>query len=132
MATDALYLDEPLLEDALKTPYFFNGRLLTREDLSQEQVAQRTRRSHLGSALGSGVAQGLEVEPDVAASAPGQLVLNVAPGAAITPTGDTLHLAAPVRLRFSMRPGDSRLEASSGADFGDCGTVVAATIERQP
>jgi hypothetical protein len=127
MASDALYLDEPLLEDALKTPYFFNGRLLTREDLAQEQLAQRTKRTHLGRALGSGTAHGLEVEPDLLASLPGEIVLNVAPGLAVTPEGETLHVPDLVRLRFSVRP-DALVASGRGAgDFGDCGSMTSVT-----
>jgi hypothetical protein len=128
MPNDALYLDEPKLEDALKTPYFFNGRLLTREDLSQEQLAQSTRRSQVGRALGSGVAYGLEVEESDVASPPGQVVLNVAPGLAITPEGDTLNVSELLSLRFSLRPGSAQPESSTAADFRDCGTVVASSM----
>jgi hypothetical protein len=123
MEDDIHYLDEPLLEDVLKAPYFFNGRLLTQEDLTQEQAAQRARRKHLGRSLGSGVAYGLEVEEDRSLSGPDRVVLAVAAGLAIAPDGDTLHLPELALLEFSPRPrAASQNQGSSLGDFGDCPT----------
>ena len=45
----------------IRSVNFFNGRLLTGEDLSREQDANELARLRLGRAVGSGVAYGLEV-----------------------------------------------------------------------
>ncbi|HYQ02093.1 MAG TPA: hypothetical protein VER96_25640 [Polyangiaceae bacterium] len=127
MANDLRYLDEPLLEDGLEAPYFFNGRLLTQEDLTQEQAVQRARRKHLGRALGSGIAYGLEVAADTSASSPDGVVLDVAPGLGIAPDGDTLHLPELVRLQFSPRPTPSGASNGSTLDaFVDCQTATTS------
>lgn len=50
---------EPILTGGVNQPNFFNGRILTAEDLSDLQVAIRTRHDRLGKAIGTGVVQGL-------------------------------------------------------------------------
>lgn len=127
MPNDALFLDELWAEDVLKTPSFFNGRLLTQEDLTQEQTAQRARRLHLGRALGAGIAYGLEVVPDLAMTTTGDLVLAVAGGLAVAPDGTTLHLEDLVHLHFNLRPEAAAASGGSpDSDFHDCGAVTAS------
>lgn len=122
-----LFLDELWAEDVLKTPSFFNGRLLTQEDLTQEQGAQRARRLHLGRALGAGIASGLEVVPDLAMTTTGDLVLAVAGGLAVAPDGTTLHLEDLVHLHFNLRPEAAAASGGSpDSDFHDCGAVTAS------
>src|ERR1044072_1835840 len=53
---------EPLLEGGIANTNFFNGRLLSAEDLRAEQKASRQQRSQLGLAIGAGVVDGLWVE----------------------------------------------------------------------
>ena len=51
----------PILNTDIRNTHFFNGRVLTAEDLSQEQEANRRQHWLLGQALGEGVVHGLEV-----------------------------------------------------------------------
>jgi len=46
----------PILEGGIQSINFFNGRLLSGEDLSQEQLANLQARHLLGKAIGDGVA----------------------------------------------------------------------------
>ena len=50
-----------IVNDRTRSVNFFNGRLLTGEDLTAEQKSNRVAHSLLGQAVGSGVAYGLEV-----------------------------------------------------------------------
>ncbi len=54
-------LDTPFLDGGIRSTNFFNGRLLSREDLQREQDAERAVHERLGRALGTGIAYGLEV-----------------------------------------------------------------------
>ena len=51
----------PIVNNRTRSVNFFNGRLLTGEDLTAEQQANRVAHSLLGQAAGAGVAYGLEV-----------------------------------------------------------------------
>ncbi len=53
-------LDETIL-DEIRSVNFFNGRLLSGEDLKQEQQANRAWNERLGQAIGTGIVYGLEV-----------------------------------------------------------------------
>ena len=60
---------EPILKGGIRSVNFFNGRLLSAEDLKQEQEANREGRARLGQAVGHGVAYGLEVSLSAANTA---------------------------------------------------------------
>ncbi len=83
---------EPILEGGTKFINFFEGRILTGQDLRDEQEAARHQRRLLGRAAGAGVVTGLDVTVDNKGSAGEKPVLAVAPGLAITPSGDALEL----------------------------------------
>jgi len=82
----------PILNDRTRSVNFFNGRLLTGEDLTVEQQANRVAHSLLGQAVGSGVAYGLEVTESATLSQVASPVLSVKRGLAINPNGGTLLL----------------------------------------
>jgi hypothetical protein len=82
----------PILNDRTRSVNFFNGRLLTGEDLTAEQQANRVAHSLLGQAVGSGVAYGLEVTESATLSQVASPVLSVKRGLAINPNGGTLLL----------------------------------------
>ncbi len=85
---------EGIFDDAPKYSNFFNGRLLTAEDLGTEQAYGYGQRGYLGRALGSGVVEGLTVTvPDVS---PPQL--QVSQGMALSPIGQPLVLGANITL----------------------------------
>ena len=65
----SIHLDEPITAGGNSFVHFFNGRLLTGEDLAREQAANERERRRLGLSLGTGVVAGLEVSPTVGAPA---------------------------------------------------------------
>lgn len=82
---------EPLFDDGLASINFFNGRLLSAEDLKTEKRAAREERRRLGQALGDGVAYGLEVR-DADTSTKDNPAVTVTTGLAINRRGDTIWL----------------------------------------
>src|SRR5215213_736031 len=86
-------LQQPVLDGAIQSINFFNGRLLSARDLTLEQSAYREADRRLGRALGDGVAYGLEVSktPDSTRKAP---AARIEAGLAINRRGDPLVLAA--------------------------------------
>ncbi len=89
----AIELLEPILSDGIRTTNFFNGRLLSAEDLRLEQETNRRKRQQLGRAIGAGIVQGLEVSIATSDSAGTQPVVAVNAGLAINREGETLALA---------------------------------------
>ena len=83
---------EPILKGGVRSVNFFNGRLLSAEDLKQEQEANREGRSRLGQAVGHGVAYGLDVALSAANTAATHVV-TVAPGLAVNREGRALKLS---------------------------------------
>jgi hypothetical protein len=97
MTIEVKQLAESILEDDLKFVNFFNGRLLSGEDLSREQLSNREARRLLGKAIGHGIAYGVEV----ARSPKGdqkQPMLRVTKGVAINREGHVLCLKEDVDI----------------------------------
>jgi hypothetical protein len=85
----------PVLDGGIHNTNFFNGRLLSAEDMVREQQANRLQHRQLGQTIGEGVAYGLEViEKKDAASPPGtpSRLVRVSAGMAINRLGQTLYL----------------------------------------
>lgn len=91
-------LSELILDDALKFIKFFNGRLLSGEDLSREQASHREARRRTGLALGYGIAEGLEVTI-LDRSRQGAMV-KVAKGVAMNRHGHVVMLPESVDLKL--------------------------------
>lgn len=92
MAESTVRLNQPV--DASGTPrtFFFNGRLLSAEDLKREQTLRETSQYQLARLIGCGIAAGLDVSGGAGSSA-----LTIAAGLGVTPSGqvidiETLHL----------------------------------------
>jgi hypothetical protein len=109
-------LEEAILHPDLRHINFFNGRLLTGGDLEAEQSVQHAHARLLGNALGAGVAFGLEVTP-AEGSPPGDPVVIVTAGVAISPAGQTLSLQCDQRIAL-MRPRDPA--SGDACVFDDC------------
>jgi hypothetical protein len=92
MSASATQLEQPVVDGGIASVNFFNGRLLTGEDLSREQLAARERRRRFGRALGSGVAYGLELSEALGVSGKNRPVLRVEPGLAVNAEGTALEL----------------------------------------
>lgn len=124
MAATAKLLQQSILDGGIRSVNFFNGRLLTGEDLSREQQARRDADSRLGLAIGDGVAWGLEVTP-----APDQSkgpLVHIEAGLALNRKGQSLFLANAVDIVLSDRAAP---QAEMIASFKDCrllGGVYAA------
>jgi hypothetical protein len=84
---------EPILTGGIKDTHFFNGRLLTADDLRTMQRAARQHDAQLGRAIGDGVAYGFQVSmAPGGASGSTATVLHVNKGLAINRLGETVAL----------------------------------------
>lgn len=90
----ARQLLEPILDNGVSNPNYFDGRLLTASALREDQDAQRARQRQLGRALGPGVVDGLWVTLEFAGSATAPPLLAIDAGLAINGNGQTLGLPA--------------------------------------
>jgi hypothetical protein len=88
---------QPLLAGGIQRNHFFNGRLLSAEDLRAEQDASRAQARGLARGLGPGVAQGLEVAIRSRSPVP---TLRVEAGIGFNGLGDPVRLAEPCELRL--------------------------------
>jgi hypothetical protein len=111
-------LSEAILDGGIRSNNFFNGRLLSAEDLSGEQQANRAGHQALGQAIGDGIAYGLEVSrADQAGNDP---IVSVQPGLAINRTGDTLRLTSATDVSL-IRPAEAvSLPVAARAGFNAC------------
>ena len=117
MATKRLL--EPILEGGTRFTHFFNGRVLTAEDLRSEQEASLAQRQQLGRAVGDGVVSGLEVR------AAKENTVTITKGLAITRSGHPVSLGQEVRLH--LVPEAQTAPAGAGL-FYDCAKPAATTV----
>jgi hypothetical protein len=113
----------PILNSRTRSVNFFNGRLLTGEDLTTEQKAGRAARSLLGQAIGSGVAYGLEVTASAASTTPQNPVLSITPGLAVNRNGGILLLdngGSSVELALVRPAAGTNGSTSSTNVFQEC------------
>lgn len=75
--------------EGLRAPHYTNGRLLTAEDLQQEQQTQLEKLAHLGKAAGYGIVEGFQVSAVSNNSA-----LKVTAGLGLNRKGHLVQLAA--------------------------------------
>jgi hypothetical protein len=113
-------LQEPILEQGIRNTNFFNGRLLTADDLKTEQNASRQQHQQLGQAIGEGVIEGLEVALESAGSFNAQPVVVIRKGAALNRRGQVLALLADEHVGLVRQ-----LEAAQpdAGIFRECGTA---------
>ena len=98
---------------------FFNGRLLSGDDLTAEQHSHRAMHELLGRAVGDGVVRGLEVALVEEASTPAVPVLRVASGYALNRRGEALVLDDDVDARLTVQP-PPRPSAAGPPVFSEC------------
>ena len=87
-------LTEAITEGGIPWINFFNGRLLSGEDLSKEQNSNLEGRRRLGRAIGEGVAYGLEVSIPQGVNSRETPYVLVEAGLAINRQGQSLSLAS--------------------------------------
>lgn len=92
---------KPIIGGGIRSVNFFNGRLLSGEDMSREQEANRETHKMVGRAIGDGIAYGLEVSR--AAGSGAAAVVTVQPGLAMNRNGEALRLPNPISLSL-VRP----------------------------
>jgi hypothetical protein len=107
---------KPIIGGGIRSVNFFNGRLLSGEDMSREQEANREADKMLGRAIGDGIAYGLEVSRAVGSGT--AAVVTVQPGLAINRNGETLRLPSPVNLSLVRPQNGSGKVADAG--FSSC------------
>lgn len=95
---------------------FFNGRLLSGEDLTTEQMTNRVAHGLLGQAIGDGVVYGLEVQ-EGASSTLQVPTLAITRGLAINKNGASLLLDTDTELALVRPPTATN---GSPAIFQDC------------
>ncbi len=117
---DFVDLQTPILGDGIGSINFFNGRLLSAEDLSKEQEANRQARRRLGLAIGDGVAYGLEVRKTPGAGGTAPSLVTVAPGLAVDRRGNTLRVMQRVDISLVRTNTATTATPVSFSAFGDC------------
>lgn len=119
-------LDQPFVSGAsLRSVNFFNGRLLTGDDLRAEQATQAARLARLGKAVGDGIAYGFEVEETLGSSTNAEPIVTIARGLAVARSGVALHLTTDVDVSLVRRdPPDG---AEPGGLFADCQPFAPGT-----
>jgi hypothetical protein len=126
MSAPAEVVGKPVVSStALRSINFFNGRLLTGDDLRREQATELARLQRLGKGVGEGVAYGLEVEEALATSTKTHPVVTVSAGLAFSRSGTALDLPADVDVslyRDVAPPG-----AEPGNLFADCQPYAPGT-----
>jgi len=109
-------LTEAILDGGIRSTNFFNGRLLSAEDLSSEQQANREVDKLIGRSIGDGVSYGFEVSR--AAGAGTNATVTIQAGLAINRSGQALRLSNAIDLSL-VRQQDSGSTAGA-AGFSQC------------
>lgn len=123
-ATATRNLEQPVVDDGIRWLNFFNGRVLSAEDLRTDHDAIAEARRQLGRGIGSGIVSGLEVSEAVLVSSAGAPILTVKKGLAFNDDGQALE------LRRDITVGLVRIDAptgSAGDDFSNCDVVLPGT-----
>jgi len=110
----------PILDQGIRHTNFFEGRLLTGEDLRNQQQANREHDKCLGRAIGSGIIEGLEVILDEAHDgSDGQPpIVTVKKGLAVNAKGEVIGLPEDdIKLALSKVGKVTKIEQ---ADFINC------------
>lgn len=109
----------PIIGNGIRNTNYFQGRVLSAEDLSADQQADRRHRAQLGRAVGPGVVHGLEARIETAGPDP---VISVEPGLAIDSRGGTIELTLRVSLRLFA--GDDLAPGKDEGLFGPCREAI--------
>jgi len=117
----ATKLDTPFLDGGLRATNFFNGRILSREDMQREQDAERAIHERLGVALGDGIVRGLEVEAKaIGGSSIADPVVTVRAGLALNRRGQTVALDRDVDVSLKKATAPQTSGTALAGGFDDC------------
>ena len=117
-------LTEAITEGGIPWINFFNGRLLSGEDLSKEQNSNLEGRRRLGRAIGEGVAYGLEVSIPQGVNSRETPYVLVEAGLAINRQGQSLSLASQTKVKLT-RPVNADSSVATDLAFDDCQPLQA-------
>ncbi len=123
MTTTTVTTKQPITGGGIRSVNFFNGRLLTGEDLTFEQHAHQLARLRLGRAVGSGVAYGLEVSA-AASTTNARPIVRVEAGLAVNRTGRPLELAGATDVALARESPDA---TGTSVLFEDCAPLQPGT-----
>jgi hypothetical protein len=115
-----IQLEEPLTAGGIQATNFFNGRLLSAEDLTHEQLMNLLGHRRLGQADGAGVAFGLDVEKNKNLSTASNPVLTIKRGLALNAAGQTLWLQDDTDITVVQ----TSAATSTGDIFAPCDQVI--------
>ena len=104
----------PVFAGGIQNTNYFNGRLLSAEDLRADQQAGRDQRRQLGRAIGAGIVEGLIVTPSAAPASTttsGTATITVTAGLALNRKGDALALPADTNVILTPNPGAPSTDA---------------------
>lgn len=117
----ATNLDTPVLDGGLHRTNWFNGRIVSREDLQRDRQAERAIHLRLGTAQGPGIAFGLEVTADaIGGSSLTAPSVTVSPGLAVNRCGQTIALENAVQVSLLEPSQPLAPTAIQGGAFGAC------------
>lgn len=111
-------LNEPITENGITNTNFFNGRLLTAQDLKTDQEAERRQRWQLGRAIGEGIVEGFEVSLVSRGDRSTRPVVAVTKGLAINRRGQLLSLPNDDQVTLTRR---IDLPPPEAGLFNECG-----------
>lgn len=125
----SIKLSNPYLErDAIRAPNFFNGRLLSAEDLAAERAALRRRLEQLGHCHGEGIAYGLEVRGAIGGSTTTEPVVSVSAGLAINRLGQAIELNQSVDVSLLQpTPTVGTTTTNQAGAFGNCSPLLTGS-----
>jgi len=107
------------IDPRLTRSHYFDGRLLTAEDLTRDQIYLDQRLRELGRVLGSGIMSGLELSFDRFTG-----LLTLQPGQALTPAGRVLELGTQLIVNLGDRALISQLNDGNYRRFNRALYVV--------
>jgi hypothetical protein len=111
-------LHEAILDDTVSYTSFFNGRLLSGEDLARDQRANREARRRIAQAVGEGIAFGLEVFETPRLSTVTSPTVSITSGVAVSRGGQVLTLRTDADIRLVR--GGMPSAATADAAFSVC------------
>jgi len=125
---NTIELLKPALQGGIDRVNFFNGRLLSAEDLKLQEDANQDHHRRIGKAIGPGVAWGLEVYKSDNAGVDNPIV-KVLKGCAINRSGQTVELSQDVEV--NLRSTGAAATASDVTElpaFGPCSPITSDSI----
>jgi hypothetical protein len=114
MATTGIGLNQPVVASGGARTYFFNGRLLSAEDLQREQTLREAGQRRLAQLRGCGIERGLALGWSAGSSE-----LTVSAGLGVTASGEVIETGAfGLDLAAAAQAGPSGSFAACTAAFG--------------